>query len=72
MTNFITKICDLGLMGWRTPKTLGLLERFRPFDVLIAEDFSTIINRYLNTTDKKVTSSKRVDIMRFLKQVSGE
>ena len=65
MTENITKICDLGLMGWAV-RNEKLLSSFRPFDTLSAEEFGIVIGRYLGETSSTPASSMRVDIMRFL------
>ncbi len=71
MTENITKICDLGLMGWSI-RNEKLLTAFRPFDTLSAGDFGIVIGRYLGQSPSAPTSSQRVDIMRFLFSVSAQ
>ncbi len=67
MRTYITKICDLGLMGRKSPKSQGLIPLFRPFDTLGVDEFNIIIDRYLSNTQHDATdSNKRVDIMKFL------
>lgn len=71
MKMYLTSICDLGLMGWSTPKSKGLIPLFRPFDTLWVEEFNIIINRYLNSSTTDIAkSNKRIDIMRFLMEQS--
>lgn len=71
MKDVIHTICDLGLMGWKGDKKT-LLDSFRPFDTLSAEEFGIIIGRYLGQSSSQPDSSKRIDIMRFLQSVSSD
>ena len=72
MRGYIQSICDLGLMGWNNPKTNGILKAFRPFDMLKMEEFNLIISRYLHDSSHSATGNKRIDIMEFLKNSSGQ
>lgn len=73
MKMYMTSICDLSLMGWRTPKSKGLVPLFRPFDTLSVDEFNIVINRYLNSSTTNIAkSNKRVDIMRFLMEQSAK
>jgi|GEM_PF-1360136 len=68
MKEHITKVCDLGLMGWSIRNEV-ILDAFRPFDTLSVEELNIVIQRYLGENVPLIERSTRKEIWEFLQEM---